>query len=101
MSIIRLTGQNLQTALRRISPQWTLTDLHISRTLRFHDFNEAFGFMARVALKAETMNHHPEWSNVYNTVVIKLTTHDHGGLTMNDINLAEFIDAALNNAPTL
>ena len=66
----------------------------ISRSLRFADFNAAFGFMARVALKAETMDHHPEWSNVYNRVEILLTTHDAGGVTDKDIQLARFIDEA-------
>lgn len=65
----------------------------ITRTLRFDDFNAAFGFMARVALKAEQMNHHPEWFNVYNRVEITLSTHDAGGLTALDIKLAKFIDA--------
>lgn len=65
----------------------------ITRTLRFGDFNAAFGFMARVALKAEQMNHHPEWFNVYNRVEITLSTHDAGGLTALDIELAKFIDA--------
>ncbi|MES2833640.1 MAG: 4a-hydroxytetrahydrobiopterin dehydratase [Pseudomonadota bacterium] len=66
----------------------------ISRSLRFADFNAAFGFMARVALKAEVMDHHPEWSNVYNRVEILLTTHDAGGVTDKDIQLARFIDEA-------
>lgn len=66
----------------------------IARTLRFADFNAAFGFMARVALKAEVMDHHPEWSNVYDRVEILLTTHDAGGVTDKDIQLARFIDEA-------
>lgn len=64
----------------------------IERSLKFNDFNEAFSFMAAVALKAEQMNHHPEWSNVYNRVDIILTTHSDGGVTAKDINLARFID---------
>lgn len=66
----------------------------IARSLRFSDFNAAFGFMARVALKAEVMDHHPEWSNVYDRVEILLTTHDAGGVTDKDIQLARFIDDA-------
>lgn len=66
----------------------------ISRSLRFGDFNTAFGFMARVALKAEVMDHHPEWSNVYDRVEILLTTHDAGGVTDKDVQLARFIDEA-------
>jgi 4a-hydroxytetrahydrobiopterin dehydratase len=66
----------------------------IARSLRFADFNTAFAFMARVALKAETMDHHPEWSNVYNRVDILLTTHDAGGVTELDLTMARFIDEA-------
>ena len=66
----------------------------IARSLTFADFNAAFGFMSRVALKAETMDHHPEWSNVYNRVEVLLTTHDAGGVTARDLDMARFIDAA-------
>ena len=65
----------------------------ITRTFTFRDFNEAFGFMTRAALVAEKMDHHPEWSNVYKTVVVTLSTHDAGGLTERDIRLAEAMDA--------
>lgn len=65
----------------------------ITRSLRFTDFNAAFGFMSRVALKAEQMNHHPEWFNVYNRVEITLSTHDAGGLSALDVKLARFIDS--------
>lgn len=66
----------------------------IERSLRFADFNTAFAFMARVALLAEKMDHHPEWSNVYNRVEVLLTTHDAGGVTDNDVTMARFIDEA-------
>lgn len=66
----------------------------ISRSIRFKDFNAAFGFMSRVALMAEKLDHHPEWFNVYNRVEITLSTHDAGGLSERDIALARFIDAA-------
>ncbi|KAJ1982226.1 Pterin-4-alpha-carbinolamine dehydratase 2 [Dimargaris cristalligena] len=64
----------------------------IQKTFQFQDFNQAFGFMTRVALKAETMNHHPEWFNVYNRVDITLSTHDCQGLSVNDVTLATFCD---------
>ena len=66
----------------------------ISKTFKFHDFNAAFGFMARAALKAEQMNHHPEWCNVYSRVDITLQTHDAGGVTRLDLELAKFMDEA-------
>ena len=66
----------------------------LSRTLIFNDFNAAFGFMTRVALMADKMDHHPEWSNVYNRVSVVLTTHDAGGVTGLDIRMARFIDEA-------
>ena len=66
----------------------------IARTFRFADFNAAFGFMTRVALKADKMDHHPEWSNVYNRVEVLLTTHDADGVTELDVEMARFMDVA-------
>ncbi|MDP1912372.1 4a-hydroxytetrahydrobiopterin dehydratase [Brevundimonas sp.] len=66
----------------------------IIRNLTFADFNAAFGFMTRVALLADKVDHHPEWSNVYNRVEVLLTTHDAGGVTDRDIRMARFIDEA-------
>jgi 4a-hydroxytetrahydrobiopterin dehydratase len=76
-------------------PHWTIHEQSISRELVFNDFNEAFGFMSRVALLAESRNHHPNWSNVYNRVSITLSTHDLGGLSDLDIELAAAIDQLL------
>jgi 4a-hydroxytetrahydrobiopterin dehydratase len=64
----------------------------ISRKFEFKDFNEAFGFMARTALLAERMDHHPEWFNVYKTVEVTLSTHDAGGVTENDIRMAKAME---------
>jgi 4a-hydroxytetrahydrobiopterin dehydratase len=66
----------------------------IVRSLKFKNFAEAFGFMAEIALVAEKMDHHPEWSNVYNRVDILLATHESGGVTERDLKLAEAIDRA-------
>ena len=73
---------------------WTLADdgKSISREFRFRDFGEAFGFMARVALAAEKMDHHPDWSNVWNRVTVELWTHDAGGITDLDFELAQAMD---------
>lgn len=76
-------------------PGWELKDGKLFRQARFEDFVEAFGFMSRVALVAETANHHPEWSNVYNRVDIYLTTHDAGGISERDFKLAGRINALL------
>ena len=81
--------------LADLLPNWDLVSGAdaIERQFKFHDFNAAFGFMTRVALLADKMDHHPESSNVYNRVSIKLTTHDAGGLSLRDIKLAQAIDA--------
>ncbi len=73
-------------------PGWTRNGDGIERRYAFKDFTAAFGFMARVALLAEKADHHPEWSNVYNKVDIRLTTHDAGGLSARDFALARAID---------
>ena len=77
-------------------PAWSLEGDRISRECLFENFVEAFGFMTSVALLAERANHHPEWRNVYNRVQIELTTHEAGGLTGRDIELAREIDALLD-----
>ena len=74
-------------------PDWRVNQKRLCRQWKFKNFIEAFGFMSRVALLAEAMNHHPEWSNVYATVKIELTTHDLGGLSDRDRDLA----MAINN----
>lgn len=83
-------------ALPQRLPLWTREagDKAIERHLRFTDFTAAFGFMSAVAQAAERLDHHPEWSNVYDRVSIRLTTHDTGGLSDRDVALAEAIDAA-------
>lgn len=91
----KLNDAARQTALAELM-DWTALDDRdaIVKTFKFKTFNEAFGFMTRVALKAERMNHHPEWFNVYNRVEVTLTTHDCGGLSDLDVTLAKFMDKA-------
>ena len=78
-------------------PAWQLVEGRdaITRSFRFKDFSEAWGFMARVALLAEAQDHHPEWFNVWNRVEITLSTHDAGGLSARDVRLAKAIDGLL------
>ncbi len=94
MAIARLNDSERDAALVLL-PGWTLTrdGLAIERAYTFVDFSAAFAFMTRVALLAEQQDHHPEWSNVYNRVEITLTTHDAGGLSMRDVEMAKAIDA--------
>lgn len=68
----------------------------VKATFTFADFNEAFGFMTRIAIKADQLDHHPEWFNVYNRVEITLTTHDANGLSSRDVALAEFINSVVS-----
>ncbi len=77
---------------------WDVVDGKLHRELEFHDFVEAFGFMAMVAVLAEKANHHPNWSNVYNKVVIDLVSHDAGAITERDTELAAAINHALGES---
>ena len=89
----KLTGAARKAGLAKLDG-WTEVDGRdaISRKFMFKDFNEAFGFMARAALIAEKLDHHPEWFNVYNRVEVTLATHDAGGVTERDIKLAQEMD---------
>ena len=90
----KLDASTLRASLEEL-PHWQLEEggLAIRRSLRFADFNQAFGFMTQVALHAERHDHHPEWFNVYNRVDVRLTTHDAGGLSGKDLALARHIDS--------
>src|SRR3974390_421369 len=90
----RLSEAARQSALKGL-PGWTEVAGReaIAKTFVFKDFNEAFGFMSRVALVAEKQDHHPEWKNVYKTVDVVLATHDAGGVTRKDIDLARSMNA--------
>jgi len=94
-----LTEEQIAAALARINAdhtaRWTRRERKLHKTFEFRDFSQAFGFMTRVALIAEAMDHHPEWSNVYRKVSIDLTTHEAGGVTGLDCELAARIDALL------
>lgn len=93
--IAKLTGKERADALAALEGWADAGDRDaITRSFSFRDFNEAFGFMTRIALHAESLDHHPEWFNVYKRVDITLTTHECGGLSERDIRLARLIDAA-------
>lgn len=75
---------------------WEYADNAIHTSIQFSDFKDAFAVMTRIAFEAESLNHHPDWTNVYNTLHISLTTHDAGGVTENDFQLAAIIDSLVN-----
>ena len=92
----RPARQSIETVLAGL-PGWTKADdprEAVTRSFKFADFNAAFGFMTRVALMADKLDHHPEWFNVYNRVEVLLTTHDADGVTELDLALATFMDTA-------
>ncbi len=97
MTKITQLDEAAREALPAELPEWHVVQGRdaIERAFRFRDFSAAWGFMARVALLAEAQDHHPEWSNVYNRVVVVLTTHDAGGLSERDVRLAKAIDALM------
>jgi 4a-hydroxytetrahydrobiopterin dehydratase len=90
----KLTDEETAVRMEEL-PGWSISGGKVHKEFRFGDFVQAFGFMSSVALIAEGMNHHPEWSNVYSKVVIELTTHDSGGITELDIEFARRVERLL------
>ena len=89
---MRLSPEEVTEELKNL-PGWSVVNEKLHREIEFESFNQAFGFMTRAAMEIEKMNHHPEWFNVYNRLVIDLMTHDVGGITKNDINLARILNS--------
>lgn len=87
-----LSNAEINNSVKTISSHWNVKNDALHRRFEFENFVQAFGFMASVALVAEKENHHPEWTNVYNKVDVKLSTHDAGGITEKDFKLAKRID---------
>jgi 4a-hydroxytetrahydrobiopterin dehydratase len=87
----KLSDEQIKQELAKLNG-WTVANGKLTRTLEFKDFNEAFGFMTRVAMEVEKLNHHPEWFNVYNKVKIELVTHDVNGISNYDFKLASIIN---------
>ena len=94
--MISLIEQNQLDSFPEKNPSWIIDNKTIKKEFKFENFIEAFGFMSKVALLSEKMDHHPDWQNTYNKVKINLITHDKGGITDNDIKLAESIDKLIN-----
>jgi len=94
VSIEKMTPEQIQASLKELSA-WELKADKLHRELKFKNFVQAWGFMTQVAMVAEQANHHPEWFNVYNRVTIDLTTHEAGGISQRDVDLAKKIDQLL------
>ncbi len=94
--MVSLIEKNQLDSFIEKNPSWIIDNKTIKKEFKFENFIEAFGFMSKVALLSEKIDHHPDWKNTYNKVKISLTTHDKGGITNNDIKLAESIDKLMN-----
>jgi 4a-hydroxytetrahydrobiopterin dehydratase len=92
MTLAKLTEEQIQKELANLQG-WSVVNGKLHKDFVFADFIEAFGFMSMAAIHIEKMNHHPEWFNVYNKIKVELVTHDAGGITQNDINLAKTLNS--------
>ncbi|HUU49068.1 MAG TPA: 4a-hydroxytetrahydrobiopterin dehydratase [Nitrosopumilaceae archaeon] len=90
--MMRLSTEKISEELKNL-PGWIIKEEKLHKDFEFEDFNHAFGFMTRAAMHIEKMNHHPEWFNVYNKITVDLMTHDAGGITQNDIELAKILNS--------
>jgi 4a-hydroxytetrahydrobiopterin dehydratase len=90
--MMRLSSEKISEELKNL-PGWSIKDEKLHKDFEFESFNQAFGFMTRAAMEIEKMNHHPEWFNVYNNLTVDLMTHDAGGITENDIQLARILNS--------
>ena len=92
MDLEKLTQEVIEKELQNLSG-WTLINGKLHKDFQFDSFNSAFGFMTKAAMEIEKMNHHPEWFNVYNQLSVDLMTHDAGGVTQNDVDLARILNS--------
>lgn len=88
----KLSSDEIRQALESLDG-WTILDEKLHKEFEFGDFGQAFGFMTKASIYIEEINHHPEWCNVYNKLVVDLTTHDAGGITQNDVDLARHLNS--------
>ena len=94
MKVTKISHKEIEKELIDM-PGWAIVEDKLHKEFKFDDFNQAFGFMTRAAMHIEKMNHHPEWFNVYNKLIVDLTTHDAGGITENDIKLAKTLNSLI------
>ena len=92
MGLAKLSDEQIKEKLKELQG-WQIVNGKLHKEFQFKDFNQAFGFMTRVAMHAEKMDHHPEWFNVYNKLKVDLMTHDAGGITENDVKLAKILNS--------
>ena len=92
----KLTEQEISEQLKNFDG-WRYENGSITKSFKFKDFKEAFSIMTRIAFECEAQNHHPDWENIYNSLTIKLNTHDAGGITQNDFRLAEAIEKIVSS----
>ena len=92
--MMKLSESDIDEELKKLSG-WDVKDGKLHKEFQFDNFNQAFGFMTRADMEIEKMNHHPEWFNVYNRITVDLTTHEAGGITNNDVNLARILNSLL------
>ena len=92
MGLTKLSQEQIKNELKNM-PGWAVVAGKLHKEFQFDDFNQAFGFMTRAAMHIEKINHHPEWFNVYNKLIVDLTTHDAEGITENDIKLAKILNS--------
>ena len=92
--MMRLSELEIEEELKKLS-EWSVKNNKLYKEFEFDNFNQAFGFMTRAAMEIEKMNHHPEWFNVYNRITVQLTTHDAGGITKNDVDLARILNSLI------
>ncbi len=90
--MMRLSQEDINEELKSLQG-WSVVNEKLHKEFQFDNFNQAFGFMTRSAMEIEKMNQHPEWFNAYNRIIIELTTHDAGGITKNDVNLAKILNS--------
>jgi 4a-hydroxytetrahydrobiopterin dehydratase len=92
-----ISKDQLNQKINNLSKNWVIEDIFLKGSFIFKNFDDAFSFMKKVAIKCEDMNHHPKWTNVYNKVDVELYTHDSGGITEKDFELSSYMDAEFKN----